>query len=58
MSDLQRSIQLNKHTTNSCLEINIQTLKEITENQNFQHIIKYKLSSSIQGSPTWHRSQL
>jgi hypothetical protein len=28
MYDLQESIQLNKHTTNSCLEINIQTLKE------------------------------
>jgi hypothetical protein len=22
------------------------------------HIVKYKLPSSIQGSPTWHRSQL
>jgi hypothetical protein len=28
MYDLRQSIQLNKHTTYSCLETNIQTFKE------------------------------
>jgi len=47
MYDLRQSIQLNKHIINSCLETNIQTLKEknqeMIDNQFFQHIIEYKL---------------
>lgn len=30
----------------------------MTKEQTLQHIVKYKLPSSIQGSPQWHRSQL
>jgi ATP-dependent DNA helicase PIF1 len=30
----------------------------MTNTQNFQHIIKYKLPSSIQSYPKWHKSQL
>jgi hypothetical protein len=34
-----------------------QKFPHMTYVQNFQHIIKYKLPSSIQSSPRWHESQ-
>ncbi len=51
-----------KHTSNSCLEKDIQIIKtkhlEMINVENLINIVTYKLLSSIQGSPMWHRSQL
>jgi hypothetical protein len=53
--DLQQSIQLIKETSNTCLEIEFKNIKQkfphMIDAQFFQHIIKYKLPSSIQSSP-------
>ncbi len=51
-----------KHTFNSCLEKDIQIIKtkhlEMIIVEILRNIVTYKLLSSIQGSPMWHRSQL
>jgi hypothetical protein len=62
MYDIQQLFQLIKHTYNMFIEKDIQVIRR--KNQKnidvkiLGHIIKYRLPSSIQGSPTWHRSQL
>jgi hypothetical protein len=59
--DIWQSIQLIKETLNICLGINFKNIKQkfphMIYAQNFQHIIKYKLPSSIQSSLRWHKSQ-
>jgi hypothetical protein len=62
MYDIQQLFQLIKHTYNMFIEKDIQVIRR--KNQKnidvkiLGHIIEYRLPSSIQGSPTWHRSQL
>ncbi len=62
MYDLQQSIQLIKQTSHTCLKKDIKIMKKdyphMTDEQILQHKVKYKLPSSIQGSPRWHQSQL
>ncbi len=62
MYDLQQSIQLIKQTSHTCLKRDIKITKinypHMTDEQILQHRVKYKLPSSIQGSPQWHQSQL
>ncbi len=59
---LPQSIQLIKKTLNTCLKKDFKNIKQkfrdMTNTQIFQHIIKFKLPSSIQSSPKWHKSQL
>ncbi len=62
MYDLQQSIQLIKQTSHTCLKKDIKIMKKdyphMTDKQILQHKVKYKLPSSIQGSPRWHQLQL
>jgi ATP-dependent DNA helicase PIF1 len=62
MYDLWQSIQLIKQTSNICLEKDVKKWKkyypQVNDAQILQHIVKYKLSSSIQGFPWWHQSWL
>jgi len=59
--DLWQSIQLIKETLNTCLKIEFKNINwkfpHMTNAQIFQQIIKYKIPSSIQSSPRWHKSQ-
>jgi hypothetical protein len=58
MYDIQQFFQLIKHTYNMILENNIKFIRrknpKIIDVKILRHIIKYRLPSSIQGSPTWH----
>ena len=62
MYDVRQSLQLLKETSKTCLEKEIKQIKHqyphMTEQDVLQHITKYNLPSSIQGTPRWHKSQL
>jgi hypothetical protein len=55
MFDLQQLIQLIKQTSHTCLKKDIKIMKKdyphMTNEQILQHKVKFKLPSSIQGSP-------
>lgn len=57
MFDLQQLIQLIKQTSHTCLKKDIKIMKKdyphMTNEQILQHKVKFKLPSSIQGSPRW-----
>jgi hypothetical protein len=62
MYDIRQSVQLLKEVSQTCLDKEIKQTKQAHPNMNdaevLQHVTKYNLPSSIEGSPRWHKSQL
>ena len=62
MYDMRQYLQLLKETSKTCLEKEIKQIKQqypyITKHDMLQHITKYNLPSSIQGTPHWRKSHL
>ena len=62
MYDVRQSLRFLKKTSKTCLDKEIKQVKQqyphMTEHDVLQHITKYNLLSSIQGTPRWHKSHL
>ena len=62
MYDVRQSLQLLKENSKTCLQKEIKEVKQkyphMTKQDVLQHITKYNLPSSIQGTPRWHKSHL
>jgi hypothetical protein len=62
MYDICQSIQLLQHTSKTCLENNVEKIKlenpTMPQLNAINHIVKFHLSSKLQGSPRWHKSHL
>ena len=62
MYDIRQSVQLLKEISQTCLDREIKQTKQTHPNMNdaevLQHVTKYNLPSSIEGSPRWHKFQL
>ena len=62
MYDVRQSLQILKEISKTCLDKDIKQVKQqyphMTEHDVLQHITKYNLPSSIQGTPRWHKSHL
>ena len=60
--DLRQSLQFIKKTLETCLNIDIKRTKQrhpqISKQEVFQHITKYKLLTFIRGTPQWHKTQV
>ena len=62
MYDIRQSVQFLKEVAQQCLEKDIKQTQHADPHMNeaevLQHVIKYSLPSSIEGTPRWHKSQL
>ena len=62
MYDIRQSVQFLKEVSQQCLEKDIKQTQHAHPHMNeaevLQHVTKYSLPSSIEGTPRWHKSQL
>jgi hypothetical protein len=62
MYDIRQSVQFLKEVSQQCLEKDIKQTQRAHPHMNeaeiLQHVTKYSLLFSIEGTPRWHKSEL